>query len=99
MGYLMSDTAATVAILPAAGLGTRMGGESPKQFRLLDGVPLLVFTLRRLAASPAITDFLIAVRSDEVQPLTERLAGEHLGRNVRVVSGGETRQESVGKAL
>ena len=35
-----------VAILPAAGFGTRMGGESPKQFRLLDGVPVLLFTLR-----------------------------------------------------
>src|SRR6266567_2803981 len=31
-----------IAILPAAGFGTRMGGESPKQFRLLDGVPVLL---------------------------------------------------------
>lgn len=88
-----------IAILPAAGMGTRMGGESPKQFRLLDGVPLLIFTLRRLAACPSITEFLIAARSDEVEPLAARLAAEHLGRAVRVVSGGETRQESVGKAL
>jgi 2-C-methyl-D-erythritol 4-phosphate cytidylyltransferase len=88
-----------IAILPAAGLGTRMGGESPKQFRLLDGVPLLVFTLRRLAACPSITEFLIATRSDEVEPLAARLAAENFGRPVQVVSGGETRQESVGKAL
>lgn len=88
-----------IAILPAAGLGTRMGGESPKQYRLLDGVPLLVFTLRRLAACPSITEFLIATRSDEVESLSARLAGEHLGRPLRVVSGGETRQESVGNAL
>lgn len=88
-----------IAILPAAGLGTRMGGESPKQYRLLDGVPLLVFTLRRLAACPSITEFLIATRSDEVESLSARLAGEPLGRPLRVVSGGETRQESVGNAL
>jgi 2-C-methyl-D-erythritol 4-phosphate cytidylyltransferase len=88
-----------IAILPAAGLGTRMGGESPKQFRLLDGVPLLVFTLRRLAASPSITEFLIAARGDEVESLRARLAGEPLGKSVRVVSGGETRQQSVGNAL
>jgi 2-C-methyl-D-erythritol 4-phosphate cytidylyltransferase len=88
-----------IAILPAAGLGTRMGGESPKQFRLLDGMPLLVFTLRRLSACPAITEFLIGTRSDEVVPLSTRLAGENLGRTVRVVSGGETRQETVGRAL
>ena len=88
-----------IAILPAAGFGTRMGGESPKQFRLLDGVPLLLFTLRRLAACPSITEFLIATRGDEIEPLGARLAEERLGRPLRVVSGGDTRQESVGNAL
>jgi 2-C-methyl-D-erythritol 4-phosphate cytidylyltransferase len=88
-----------IAILPAAGFGTRMGGESPKQFRLLDGMPVLHFTLRRLAACPAITEFLIATRGDEIEPLGARLAGEHLGRPLRVVGGGDTRQESVGNAL
>jgi 2-C-methyl-D-erythritol 4-phosphate cytidylyltransferase len=88
-----------VAILPAAGLGTRMGGDSPKQFRLLDGVPVLVFTLRRLASCPSITEFLIATRGDEVKSLADRLAGENLGRPLRVVEGGETRQESVGLGL
>jgi 2-C-methyl-D-erythritol 4-phosphate cytidylyltransferase len=88
-----------VAILPAAGLGTRMGGESPKQFRLLDGVPVLQFTLRRLAACPSITEFLVATREDEVQPLTARLSSEQLGRPLRVVAGGDNRQESVRKAL
>ena len=47
------------AILPAAGLGTRMGAEMPKQFLELDGVPVLIFTLHRLAACPAITGFVI----------------------------------------
>ena len=47
-----------VAILPAAGLGTRMGAESPKQFRLLDSLPVVIFTLRRLAACPSISEFL-----------------------------------------
>ena len=89
----------TIAILPAAGFGTRMGAESPKQFRLLDGVPLLLFTLRRLAACPALTEFLIAARADEIEPLGARLAEERLGRPLRVVRGGDTRQESVGKAL
>jgi 2-C-methyl-D-erythritol 4-phosphate cytidylyltransferase len=88
-----------IAILPAAGLGTRMGGESPKQFRLLDGVPLLIFTLRRLAACPSITEFLIATRADEVEALSAKLAAENVGRPVRVVAGGESRQESVAKAL
>jgi 2-C-methyl-D-erythritol 4-phosphate cytidylyltransferase len=87
------------AILPAAGLGTRMGAETPKQFLELDHMPLVVFTLRRLAACAEITEFLIATLAEEESALTERVAKEKLGRPVRVVRGGGTRQESVGKAL
>jgi 2-C-methyl-D-erythritol 4-phosphate cytidylyltransferase len=87
------------AILPAAGLGTRMGAETPKQFLELDGVPLVVFTLRRLASCPAITEFLIAARAEGVGELEARVAQEKLGRPVRVVRGGDSRQESVGNAL
>ena len=54
------------AIVPAAGLGTRMGADQPKQFLELDGMPLIIFTLRRLAACAAITDFFIATRADDV---------------------------------
>ena len=41
-----------VAILPAAGLGTRMGAETPKQFLELDGVPIVILSLRRIAVRP-----------------------------------------------
>ena len=88
------------AILPAAGLGTRMGADVPKQFLELDGVPLVVFTLRRLAQSEAISEFLVATRAEEVEGLEKRLAKESLGRRkIHVVRGGETRQHSVGNAL
>jgi 2-C-methyl-D-erythritol 4-phosphate cytidylyltransferase len=87
------------AILPAAGLGTRMGAETPKQFLELDGVPLLIFTLRRLAACPAIDEFIIATRAEEVESVRARVARENLGRPVAVVRGGDTRQDSVANAL
>ena len=87
------------AILPAAGLGTRMGAETPKQFLSLDGVPVLLFTLRRLAACPAITDFVIATRAEEVDSVTASVNAANIGRPVIVVRGGATRQESVGNAL
>jgi len=87
------------AILPAAGLSTRMGAETLKQFLELDGVPVLIFTLRRLAACPAITGFIVATRADEVDSVAALIARENLGRAVRVVRGGDTRQDSVGNAL
>jgi len=88
-----------VAILPAAGLGTRMGADTPKQFLELDGVPVVVFTLRRLATCPSITEFLVATRGEEVGSLAERIRQESLAQPVRVVRGGGTRQESVEHAL
>ena len=87
------------AVLPAAGLGTRMGAETPKQFRALDGAPLLIFTLRRLAACPLITDFVIATRAEEVDSVTASAEGEKLAQPVTVVRGGDTRQDSVANAL
>ncbi len=87
------------AIVPAAGLGTRMGVETPKQFLELDGMPLILFTLRRLAACSAITDFFISTRADDVVSLEDKVAKAGLGRPARVVHGGDSRQQSVANAL
>ncbi|HKD62894.1 MAG TPA: 2-C-methyl-D-erythritol 4-phosphate cytidylyltransferase [Candidatus Acidoferrales bacterium] len=87
------------AIVPAAGLGTRMGAETPKQFLELDGMPLLLFTLRRLAACAAITEFFISTRAEDIVPLQDKVAKAGLGRPARVVHGGDTRQQSVANAL
>ena len=87
------------AIIPAAGLGTRMGAEMPKQFLELDGMPVIIYTLRRLAACSAITDFFIATRADDVVGLQDKVAKAALGRPARVVHGGDTRQQSVSNAL
>src|SRR6266700_3029269 len=57
------------AILPAAGMGTRMGAETPKQFLELDGTPIVIHSLRRIAACPQVTDMIVATRADEVARL------------------------------
>jgi 2-C-methyl-D-erythritol 4-phosphate cytidylyltransferase len=87
------------AIVPAAGLGTRMGAETPKQFLELDGMPLILFTLRRLATSAVITEFFISTRAEDIVSLQDTVAKAGLGRPARVVHGGDTRQQSVANAL
>jgi len=87
------------AIIPAAGLGTRMGADQPKQFIEIDGVPLVIFTLRRLAACSAITDFILSTRAEEIVSLQDRVAKASLGRPARVIHGGDTRQQSVANAI
>jgi 2-C-methyl-D-erythritol 4-phosphate cytidylyltransferase len=80
-------------------MGTRMGGETPKQFLELDGSPILLHTLRRLASCDAITEIILATRADEIQRMEERCRQEKFRQTVHVVKGGATRQESVATAL
>ena len=53
-------------ILPAAGLGTRMGreksGTSRKQFMLLEGAPILIHTIRKFLHCPSVTEIVVALR-------------------------------------
>jgi 2-C-methyl-D-erythritol 4-phosphate cytidylyltransferase len=93
-------------IIPAAGLGTRMAPPSPseptKQFKELGGVPILVHTLRVFAASSAVDEIIVALRKDEIagfRALLERQHPEILKKPLRIVEGGEHRQDSVGNAL
>ncbi len=88
-------------ILPAAGLGTRMnpGGASRKQFMELDGEPVVLHTIRKFAACPEIGEVVLAVRAEDRERVEELLAGLTFDKPVRLVEGGETRQQSVENAL
>jgi 2-C-methyl-D-erythritol 4-phosphate cytidylyltransferase len=87
------------AIIPAAGFGTRMGTELPKQFLELDGVPIVVRSVRRVAECPSVTEILIATRPEEVGTLEERFQKEKLEKPFSVVRGGDHRQDSVWNAF
>jgi 2-C-methyl-D-erythritol 4-phosphate cytidylyltransferase len=91
-------------ILPAAGMGTRMAPghatpNAPKQFLALRGVPILVHSLRAFAAVPRVDCIVVAVRKPEMSRMETLIAEHDLGSRVRVVEGGDTRQESVSRAL
>jgi 2-C-methyl-D-erythritol 4-phosphate cytidylyltransferase len=87
------------AILPAAGLGTRMASPSPKQFLSLGGIPILIHSLRAFAAVPRITEIVVAVRKTEMERLNDQVREYGFEGRVKVVEGGDNRQESVAHAL
>jgi 2-C-methyl-D-erythritol 4-phosphate cytidylyltransferase len=86
-----------VAVLvPAAGAGVRLGPGGPKALRLLDGEPLLVHAVRRVAAAPSVRLIVVAAPATEVEAVRELLAPV---APVTVVAGGAERQQSVAAAL
>jgi len=76
-----------------------MGAETPKQFLELDGDPIFLHALRRIASCPLVTDIILATRADVVATLEKRVRGEKFSQGLRVVRGGDTRQDSVAEAL
>jgi 2-C-methyl-D-erythritol 4-phosphate cytidylyltransferase len=79
-------------VVPAAGRGTRVGGDRPKQYQLLAGRPLIEHTLARLAAHSRIAGLLVTVAAaDAYWPGLEMLHG----KPVLAVVGGAERSDSV----
>src|ERR1700758_282492 len=87
------------AILPAAGLGTRMAGPQPKQFLALDGIPILIHSLRAFAAADRVALMCVAVRKTEIERVQAQIVEYGFTSRVTVVEGGDNRQESVANAL
>lgn len=87
------------AIIPAAGVGIRMGGETPKQFLSLEGVPIFVHTLRKFSAAAEIHEIYVALREEDMDRAVRDIDRENFPTPVRMVSGGLSRQETVGRAL
>lgn len=90
-----------VAIVVAAGRGSRAGGEMPKQYRPLGGRPLLARTLDAFLAHPRVDAVLCAIRPADRALYDEAVApwGKASRKLLPPVYGGDTRQISVCRAL
>ena len=92
----MSEHLRTVALIVAAGLGSRVGGEIPKQFRKVLGRPMLTQSYAALSDHPQISDVYVVIGDSQetmaLNCLTD-LPPPHL------VVGGATRRESVRNGL
>ncbi len=86
----------TLALVVAAGAGTRAPGERPKQYRLLAGEPVLRRTVRRLRSCPAITTVRVVI-DPRHRDLYEETVGD-LGLEPPI-AGGASRRESVRRGL
>jgi 2-C-methyl-D-erythritol 4-phosphate cytidylyltransferase len=88
-----------VAIVVAAGKGTRLGGDRPKQFLELDGIPVIVHTLKQFERCREISELIIVLPRDETDGFLSRLKKFGLQKPMRVAAGGATRAQSVQRGL
>ena len=88
-----------IAIIAAAGAGTRMASDRPKQFLLLAGKPVIFHTLQVFEECDSIDEVILVLPAAESAGFLS-LAGKYSVRKlVRVVPGGITRADSVKRGL
>ena len=84
------------AILPAAGIGRRIGSNTPKQYLPVNGVPIISLTLQRLASVSAIKKIIVVIHPEDNN--WKELSLE-IDKKLECVLGGQERQQSVLNAL
>lgn len=90
----------TLAVLTAAGSGSRLGMDLPKALVELDGLPLVVHAARRLCASGVVDALVVTAPAGLAEHVAAMLAEDPgVDRPVRAVEGAGTRQASVAAGL
>ena len=84
-----------VAIVVAAGKGTRLGGDRPKQFLELDGIPVIIHTLRQFERCREIDEVVVVLPAADVDHFPSFARNFGLQKPLRAVAGATTRAQSV----
>jgi len=87
------------ALIPAAGAGTRIGGDIKKQFLPLDGKPIIAYTLQQFEHCSDIDEVALAVPESAMTDMEAIVAKYRLHKVSKVVMGGAKRQDSVRNVL
>lgn len=88
------------AIIPAAGSGTRMKLNHPKQYHPLAGAPIIIHTIGVFLASPIIGQLVVVVPADKLDETLELFVTHGLDDpRIEITAGGKRRQDSVFNGL
>jgi 2-C-methyl-D-erythritol 4-phosphate cytidylyltransferase len=87
------------AIIPAAGSGTRIGGEIKKQFLPLKGKPIIVHTLQQFEHCSEIDEVALALPESAMSDMEAMVGRYRLHKVSKMVMGGKKRQDSVYNVL
>ena len=83
------------AVLPAAGIGRRMGSTIPKQYLTINSEPLLLHSLRRLSAVSAIKKIVVVIHPEDRTGPNSKHPSSRVQNRIITVIGGDERYQSV----
>ena len=84
------------AVIVAAGKGTRMDGDLPKQYLLLESLPILAHTLTVFASCDLVEEIIVVVPAQDTDYCRDNILSKiKITKKCQLVSGGEERQDSV----
>jgi 2-C-methyl-D-erythritol 4-phosphate cytidylyltransferase len=97
---IIFQTMKTVALIVAGGSGERFGGETPKQYRLVVGRPLLAWTIARFEQAASIDQIVVVAGEDFLLYVNNQVVNPYgFAKVTKIVPGGATRGESVRRGI
>jgi 2-C-methyl-D-erythritol 4-phosphate cytidylyltransferase len=87
------------AIIVAGGTGSRMKGEVPKQFMLLNGKPVILYSLEAFYAFDPSVEIILIIHPDYLPLWTQLVIEFRISIPIKVAEGGQTRFDSVKNGL
>ena len=84
-----------IALIVFAGSGSRIHSELPKQFIRINDVEMVVYTIRRFQTNPNIDEIILVTQKEYIEYTENLVTNYELTKVVKIVAGGDTRQESV----
>ena len=88
-----------IAIIVAAGRGTRFGAEKPKQFLEILGKPLIVYTLEGFESCSTVDEIILVLPAVEIENFQKTVEKYNLKKLTKIAAGGKSRAESVFNGL
>ncbi len=91
----------TYGVILAGGVGSRMGGEKPKQYLELKGKPIIIYTVEKMFTCPQFEKVIVLCPAQWVEH-TRNLIAKYLapaGDRIAVIEGGDTRNETIMNAI
>lgn len=95
----MINKNSVTAVILAAGNSTRYGQNRNKNFEMLNGKMVLEYSLNAFNINNYIDDIIIVSKEDEKEKVKKVIEEQNLQKEVSIVVGGKTRQESVYNAI